>query len=209
MEIAIGVNSKTKADFTRSKDLGRRERGGLIPPQESPPAAVRSWMDVVIVRHGPAADKDPVRWPDDRRRPLSPGGIRATRRAAKGLARLRPAVDKIVSSPATRAYATAVILQKVLQVDSDIETWEELEPEGTPGPILERLQHLSRRRGVVLVGHEPTLGELLGLSVTGESVPIARFSKAGAAQVRFPREARAGAGEIDWVLTRKQLERLG
>jgi phosphohistidine phosphatase len=209
MESAIQINSTAKADFTRSKDLGRRERGGLIAPQESPPAAVSSWMDVVIVRHGPAADKDPARWPDDRRRPLTAGGIRATRRAAKGLAKLRPVVDKIVSSPATRAYATAVILQKVLQVDSDIETWEELEPDSTPGAILDRLQRLSRRRGVVLVGHEPTLGEFLGLSVTGESVPITRFSKAGAAQVRFPREARAGAGEIGWVLTRKQLQQLG
>jgi len=163
----------------------------------------------VMVRHGPAADRNPSRWPDDQRRPLTADGIRSTRRAAKGLASLRPTVDKVITSPATRAYATAEIFRKVLDVEAELETWDELEPDGAPGPILERLQRLSRKRGIVLVGHEPTLGELLGLSVTGESVPIARFSKAGAAQITFPQEPRPGAAEIGWVLTRKQLERLG
>jgi phosphohistidine phosphatase len=166
-------------------------------------------MDIVIVRHGPAADRDPTRWPDDQRRPLTPDGSHATRRAAKGLASLHPTVDKVVTSPATRAFATAEILREVLEVEPALETWEELEPDGAPGPILERLQRLSRRRGMLLVGHEPTLGEFLGLSVTGDSVPITRFSKAGAAQITFPKEPRPGAAEIGWVLTRKQLERLG
>jgi phosphohistidine phosphatase len=166
-------------------------------------------MDVLLVRHGPAADRDPSRWPDDQLRPLTADGIKSTRRAALGLATLHPTVDKIVTSPAARAFATAEILRKVLEVKADLESWSELEPDTAPGPILERLQRLSRKRGIVLVGHEPTLGELLGLAVTGESVPITRFSKAGVAQLSFPEDPRPGAAEIDWVLTRKQLERLG
>lgn len=165
-------------------------------------------VEIIFVRHGPAADRDPSRWPEDQRRPLTPEGVRSTRRAAKGLATLRPAIDTVVTSPAARAYATAEIFREALKVEAELESWEELEPDGEAGPILERLQRLSRRRGVLLVGHEPTLGELLGLSVTGDSVPIARFSKAGAAQVTFPQEPRPGAAGIDWVLTRKQLERL-
>ena len=165
-------------------------------------------MELVIVRHGPAADRDPSRWPDDRQRPLSPEGIRSTRRAAKGLASLHPTVDKIITSPATRAFATAEIVREALEISSALETWDELEPDAAPGPVLERLQRLSRKRGLVLVGHEPTLGELVGLAVTGESVCVTRFSKAGAAQVTFPEQPRPGAAEIDWVLTRKQLERL-
>ncbi len=166
-------------------------------------------MDLLLIRHGPAADRDPSRWPDDRNRPLTPEGERSTRRAAKGLARLEPGVDKVVSSPAVRARATAEIFREVLAIDAELELWDELEPDTSPGPILERVQRYSRRRGVALVGHEPTLGELLGLAVTGDSVPITRFAKAGVAQLTFPREARAGAAEIDWILTRKQLERLG
>jgi phosphohistidine phosphatase len=166
-------------------------------------------MEIVLVRHGPAANRDPSRWPDDQQRPLTPDGIRSTRRAAKGLASLRPTVDKVLSSPAARAYGTAEIFREMLEVESELETWEELEPDTPPGPILERLQRLSRRRGILVVGHEPTLGELLGLAVTGESVPITRFSKAGAAEITFPKEPRAGAAEIGWVMTRKQLERLG
>lgn len=165
-------------------------------------------MDIILIRHGPAADRDPSRWPDDRHRPLTPGGTRSTRRAAKGLAALRPTVDKVVTSPATRAHATAEIFRKALEVEAELEVWAELEPDTPPGPILDRLQRFARRRGIVVVGHEPTLGELLGLAVTGESVPITRFSKAGAAQLTFPQEPRPGAAEIGWVLTRKQLERL-
>lgn len=164
-------------------------------------------MEVVMVRHGPAEDRDPSRWPDDQKRPLTPDGIKSTRKAAKGLAALRPAADKIVTSPALRAYATAEIVRDALKVRGSLETWSELEPDTPPGPILERLQRFSRRRGLIVVGHEPTLGELLGLAVTGESVPIARFSKAGMAAIAFPREPRAGAAEIVWVMTRKQLER--
>jgi phosphohistidine phosphatase len=165
--------------------------------------------DILIVRHGPAADRDPSRWPDDKLRPLTKEGIRSTRRAAKGLAGLYSTLDKIVTSPATRAYATAEIFRNELEVKAELESWSELEPDGAAGPILERLQRLSRKRSIALVGHEPTLGELLGLSVTGESVPIARFSKAGAALITFPEEPRPGAAEIVWVLTRKQLEQLG
>lgn len=166
-------------------------------------------MEIVIIRHGPAADRDPSRWPNDHKRPLSPEGTRSTRRAAKGLATLEPTVDKVITSPATRAYATAEIFREVLEVEAELETWDELLPDEPPGPVLERLQRFSRRRGIILVGHEPALGELLGLSVTGESVPITRFSKAGAAHISFPEEPRPGAAEIGWVLTRKQLERLG
>lgn len=166
-------------------------------------------MEIVIVRHGPAASRDPSRWPDDRRRPLTPEGRRATRRAARGLSTLRPDVERVVTSPALRAHGTAEIVREVLGIEAELEAWEELAPDGAPGPILERLARVPRRRGVVVVGHEPTLGELLGLSVTGDAIPITRFSKAGAGQVTFPQEPRPGAAEIGWLLTRKQLERLG
>lgn len=166
-------------------------------------------MEVVIVRHGPAEDRDPSRWRDDTQRPLSAEGRRATRRAAEGLSSLKPTVDRVITSPAVRAFDTAEIFAEVLKVEPALERWEELEPDRPSGPILERLQRLSRRGGVLLVGHEPTLGELLGLCVTGDAVPITRFSKAGAARIAFPQEPRPGAAEIDWVLTRKQLERLG
>lgn len=166
-------------------------------------------MEVVLVRHGPAEGRDPSRWPDDRLRPLTPAGRRSTRRASKGLATLLPPVQKVVTSPATRAYTTAKIVRETLGIVAELESWEELGPDGAAGPILERLQRSVRRRCVLVVGHEPTLGELLGLSVTGDAVPISRFTKAGAGQITFPEEPRPGAAEIDWLLTRKQLERLG
>jgi phosphohistidine phosphatase len=165
-------------------------------------------MEVVLVRHGPAADRDPSRWPDDRQRPLTPDGIRATGRAAQGLATLRPKVDRIVTSGAQRAWATAEIVRTALGIKRPLETWDELAPDEPAGPVLERLSNLSGAPGIVVVSHEPTLGELIGLAVAGEAVPIARVSRAGAAWITFPQAPRPGAGQIGWVLTREQLERL-
>ena len=45
-------------------------------------------MEVVLVRHAIAAERDPSRWPDDRERPLTRQGEERMRRAAKGLAKV-------------------------------------------------------------------------------------------------------------------------
>src|SRR5579862_9064812 len=58
-------------------------------------------LDLLIVRHGPAGDRD--EWAksgkDDDERPLTPRGTREMRRAAKGLRKLVGAIDAIGTSP--------------------------------------------------------------------------------------------------------------
>lgn len=164
-------------------------------------------MWLYIVRHGPAEARDPRRWADDERRPLSREGVEKTRRAARGFARLVVARPKILSSPASRARRTAELFAEELEPAPPVELWHELLPGQFPEPILERLARLGAAptSSIAVVGHQPTLAALLGLAVTGEAVPIGQFGKAGVAAVRFPRRVRAGAGSLEWLLTRKQL----
>jgi phosphohistidine phosphatase len=160
----------------------------------------------VIFRHGPAELRDPARWPDDRHRPLTDQGRRETRAAARGVRRLVGKVDRIASSGAVRARATADALRQLLDGSTAVETWAELGVGALADPIFARLRRAARSgRTIVLVGHAPALAEFLGLALAGEGVPFVKLGKGGAACVEFPAELRPGAGRLLWLLTRRQL----
>jgi phosphohistidine phosphatase SixA len=108
-----------------------------------------------------------------------------------------------------RARHTAELLARALDRARAPTDWEELRP-GTPAvSILARLnREKARAKEVVVVGHEPTLGELVGLSLTGDAVSVVRLAKAGAAAIEFDRAAVPSGGRLAWLLTRKQLGRL-
>ncbi len=163
------------------------------------------------MRHGPAKDRDPRRWPDDTARPLSREGVAATRAAARGFAAAVGKVDEIASSPLARARSTAELLAEAYPRPPRLVLWEELASGALAAPILERLADRPghREERLVVVGHEPTLGALLGLALTGEPVPFARLAKAGAAALSFPRRVAPGGAQLDWLATRKQLTSWG
>jgi phosphohistidine phosphatase len=164
-------------------------------------------MHLYLVRHGPAAPRDPRRWPDDMARPLTPEGVRKTRSAAAGFAREVPHVDRLLSSPARRAHQTAKLFGTAFDPPPGIELWEDLGPGSPPAPILEKLRRTTRSLGahVMVVGHQPGLEQLIGLALTGDGVPLSRFSKAGAASLEFPRAIRPGGARLEWLVTRSQL----
>jgi phosphohistidine phosphatase len=167
-------------------------------------------MEVYVFRHGPAEDRDPQRWPGDTERPLSSEGIQETRKAARGLAKLVGRVDRIATSPFERARSTAEIFARSYRKAASVEVWEELASGELAAPLLARIREAPRRVArIVLVGHEPTLGEFAGYALTGEPVPFVRLSKAGAAAFEFPRTITPGAARLGWVLTREQLMALG
>jgi len=170
-----------------------------------PPAHDRN-VRIVLVRHGPAEERDPVRWPNDDRRPLTSKGRSQTRRAAKGLARVTPPVHRMASSAAERAVDTAEMVRHALDDAPKLETWPELAPGNLPQVILNRLRRSVRPgQDLLLVGHEPTLAEFVGLALVGDGVPVVHLTKGGAACLEFPHGVKPGAGRLVWLLTRKQL----
>jgi phosphohistidine phosphatase len=164
---------------------------------------------LLLFRHGPTEERDPRRWPDDRLRPLSRQGRPETKLAARGLARVEPDVDVVLSSPAVRARATAEIVREELGVGRPVIEWEELAPDEPAAGVLARhAREVKATHLAVLVGHEPTLGELVGLATSGDAVSSVRLSRAGSARVDFPRSVQPGGGQLAWLLTRKQLTEL-
>jgi phosphohistidine phosphatase len=155
-------------------------------------------MQLLLVRHAIACERDARRWPDDAERPLSPRGIARARKAAQGLKRLGPRPARVLSSPLLRTRQTARILRESA-------SW----PEATacaqlrPGVPAEEFLGLLARAGVecvAAVGHEPGLSELLTTCLGTGADAAFGFRKMGAALLSFRGGARAGRARLVWFV---------
>lgn len=124
-------------------------------------------MRLLILRHADAGERDPARWPDDTRRPISARGRKRHRKVAKRLRRKGLVPTRLLSSPWLRAWETAEIVAAetggpapvASEALADTPDLARLAAQiGTPGPDAI----------VVLVGHEPWTGELASLLLAGE-----------------------------------------
>jgi phosphohistidine phosphatase len=163
-------------------------------------------VDLYLVRHAAAFGRDPDRWPDDSRRPLTPEGEEEFRLVARGLVGLISRVEVILSSPYLRAWRTAQIL-------SEVDSWPAPEPspmlEPTLPPEKAAQELLSYAGSVAVVGHRPGLHELAAYLLTGEGDGLEiGLKKGGAACIRFDGTPAPGAGELRWLLTPKVLRNL-
>lgn len=168
-------------------------------------------MQLLLLRHAPAEDRDPQRWPDDSKRPLTGNGRRVARTVSKGLKALPIRTTRVRTSPAARCADTAKIAARTFAKTGTVEVWPELSFTATPEALLARLQKAAKRPNgtEVLVGHEPALGRLASLLLFGEPVPSIRLKRGGAALIETPRTPTAGSGKLEWVLTRRQLAQIG
>jgi phosphohistidine phosphatase len=161
-------------------------------------------MEVLIVRHAIAFERDHHRWRDDGARPLSPAGIRRARKAAAGLKAFSKTPDRLLTSPLVRAKQTAQIL-------TDAAGWPQPEeaPELSPGEsALAVLTLLGKDRSklVAVVGHQPGLGHLLPACLLGDggALPI-EMKKNAVACVSFEGSPRAGCAALEWLATPRML----
>ena len=115
----------------------------------------------------------------DEARALTADGKERLERASKGWQRVVGRVDKVLVSPLLRARQTAAIFGRAVGKDAVHEEAVELVPMAPPLRALERLQVelLAGAEGVACVGHEPNLGSLLGLLLTGSDRTVIRFKK--------------------------------
>jgi phosphohistidine phosphatase len=158
-------------------------------------------MQVFVVRHAVAHERDRKRWPDDRLRPLTAAGNRKFRKAAGGLARLLPRNAVILTSPWLRARETAGILAAA-HGGRFVECPELAGSEPTRAVF--ELLRLHARSALVIVGHEPALGKFVAAALGAGGARIA-FKKGGAACLEFARRASPGVATLRWFATPKML----
>jgi phosphohistidine phosphatase len=165
-------------------------------------------VELYLVRHAIAAERDSARWPDDAKRPLTPEGEARFRTAARGLARIVPGVDTVLSSPFVRAWRTAELL-------AEEAGW----PAPKPEPALEAgrrvttataaLRRSADRESVALVGHEPNLSELAAHLLIGADDDLAiEIKKGGVVCLALDEGIRAGSAWLRWSVSPKMLRAL-
>jgi phosphohistidine phosphatase len=164
-------------------------------------------MELLIVRHAIAFERDRQRWRDDAARPLSPVGIRQSRKAAAGMKEFSRAPDRLLTSPLVRARQTAQIL-------TDVAGWPQAEEVHELSPGQSALAVLTligkdRSKRVAVVGHQPDLAALLTACLLGEDGALAVDMKKNAvACVSFEDSARAGRAVLKWLATPRMLRGL-
>jgi phosphohistidine phosphatase len=155
-------------------------------------------MELLLVRHAIAHERDARRWRDDADRPLSPRGIARAREAARGLKRLTRPPARVLSSPLVRTRQTARILRECAGWPEPV-ACAQLLPDTPPEEFLALLAR-SGAGCVAAVGHEPGLSELLAACLSSGAGGAFRFRKMGVARVSFGGAVRAGRARLVWFL---------
>jgi phosphohistidine phosphatase len=166
-------------------------------------------MDVIIVRHAAALDRDEARSCGmlDRDRPLTKQGKARMRRAARGIASRTPELWTVLTSPLRRATETAEILREQYKAVRQVET-EALEPEQGPAALAELLGGGAFESPVAVVGHEPYLSSWVSWGLTGDTRGLIQLRKGGACLLRFDGAPGPSQGRLLWLLPPSILRRL-
>lgn len=115
-------------------------------------------MELYLVRHAVAFDRDSARWPDDSRRPLTPRGSRRFRVEAQAVRRALSPPAVVLTSPYARAWLSAQILAKEARWPAPVSC--EALTGGDIDAILGAISDHGDASSVALVGHEPYLSML-------------------------------------------------
>ena len=114
-------------------------------------------MDMILWRHAEADDSTP-----DHQRALTNRGKKQARDMAKWLKAHIKGPTKIISSSAVRAQQTARALS------ADIDITDELAVGAAPHHVLRLAGWPSSNGTIVIVGHQPTLGQVASLLLAGK-----------------------------------------
>ncbi len=164
-------------------------------------------MNLFILRHGIAVERDPVSFPDDSRRPLTLKGEDRVRLICDAMQALELSFDRILSSPYRRASQTAEIVATALTLKKVLEYRDELIPEGEPKGLIRYINQLKPMpENLLLVGHEPHLSGLVSQLISGEPRAAIDLKKGGLAKLETQAPLRLGpCATLAWLLTPKQL----
>lgn len=165
-------------------------------------------MELWIVRHGIAIERGAPGVKSDDERWLTEEGKERTREVAKGLAALGVKPALLLTSPLVRARETAEILAEELGVKKVQET-DSLRPGFAMTDLCDAILAAGAPDAVLIVGHEPDLGELISTLVWGDDSGQIAMRKAGVALLTLDKLPPGERGvTLEWLLPPKVLRRV-
>lgn len=165
-------------------------------------------MQLYIVRHGIAIDREDPKCPPDPERYLTEEGVEKTKQVARGMAALGIMSGLFLTSPYVRAAQTAEIFASALDyAKQKIRQTDLLLPGAEPSLLFRELAKDKQASSVFLFGHAPQLDDVIATAL-GSKKHITTLKKAGVALVELKRIS-PPIGMLVWLAIPKLLRRAG
>jgi phosphohistidine phosphatase len=165
-------------------------------------------MELYVVRHGIAIDREDPKCPPDSERYLTEEGIEKTKRVAAAVAALSATPDLLLSSPYVRAMQTAEIFAAALDYPKQkIRRTDLLLPGSEPTLFFRELAKDKQTSTLFIFGHAPQLDDIIA-SALGSKHHLTSLKKAGVALLELKRVSPPN-GQLLWLAPPKLLRRAG
>jgi phosphohistidine phosphatase len=166
-------------------------------------------MILYIVRHAIAVSRGTPGMADGERA-LTDEGVSKMRQIAAGLCRLGCVPEIILSSPLVRARQTAEILLQAFGKGIELRIFPALAPEGARKELFREIGSLEKKRieRLMIVGHQPSLGEIAGEIALGSSKHYIELKKGGICVIELDSVQGDPKGIMVELLTPSILRRL-
>jgi len=166
-------------------------------------------MELYIVRHAWAADRDDPQWPEDGLRPLTEAGKERFAQVAAKLAGRGMKPEIIATSPLVRCVETAQLLaaaaDSVSHTKAEMVELDELRPGSDFDGLLRWTERQARKhQQIAWVGHAPDVNRLTAAMI-GEGDSSIHFAKGAVAALSFDALPALGLGELRWLVTARVL----
>ena len=163
-------------------------------------------MNIFVLRHGIAAEPGTPGISKDADRPLTPKGERKLWQVADAMVALDLSFDLILTSPYVRAMQTAELIAEALTAKKKLEQSDHLVPGGSARKLIEEIAaRKPSPDNVLLVGHEPSLSELISFLISGDTHASVLMKKGGLCKLSVESLQYGRCALLEWLLTPRQM----
>lgn len=160
-------------------------------------------MELYLMQHGMSLSKEL-----DPEQPLSPVGRDQVEKSAQAARLMGLNVDLLITSPKKRAQQTAAMLAQALGYPaSGIRVSEAVKAMTPPSVTLQYIEELQQRyelARVCIVGHMPSIGEIVSTLITSDSKAAVQIENAGLLRLDIL-DFKRPAGSLAWYMGPQQL----
>ena len=167
-------------------------------------------MNLYILRHAIAEERDESTYPDDSLRPLTAKGKKKMVKIAENLQDMGVQIDLILSSPFVRAHETASIVSSSFGLKKkQVVLSDHLAPSGFAKDLIAEINEKYQVENLMLVGHEPYLSDLIAMLVSGNPSMSVVMKKGGLCRLSIETLVYDKCATLEWLLMPAQLTRMG
>jgi phosphohistidine phosphatase len=165
-------------------------------------------MRLYIVRHAIASPHGTSGVKDDDRA-LTKEGIQKMREIAVGLRSLNCVPEALLSSPLLRARQTADLLLEIFGKGIEFKTTASLAPSGSRQDLYREISLYSKKvSSLMIVGHQPSLGQIAGEIAWGFPDHHVELKKGGACTIDLESVRGTPKGKLVALLTPSILRKI-